>query len=195
MHIFITTLARVFAILGGVALSALIILTCLSVVGRALSSILHSDLVQALAPSVAQGLLGLGIGPIDGDFELVEAGMAFAIFAFLPLCQLHGAHASVDIFTARLPAGANELLRAVIEMIFAVVLIVMAVQLFAGMESKRASGQTTLLLQFPVWWGYALSLPGAMMAALVSMYIALCRIAQWGSGREIMPAHLGQSDE
>ena len=33
------------------------------------------------------------------DYELVEAGVAFAIFAFIPLCQIYGSHATVDIFT------------------------------------------------------------------------------------------------
>jgi hypothetical protein len=42
-------------------------------------------------------------GPVKGDFEVVEAGIAFSIFAFLPICQLHGGHATVDIFTNLMP--------------------------------------------------------------------------------------------
>ena len=44
------------AILGGLVLSALILLICVSIVGRT-----------------------IGIGPINGDYELVEAGIAFSI--------------------------------------------------------------------------------------------------------------------
>lgn len=187
MNKLINKLARLFAIFGGIALSALIVMTCLSILGRSLNSLLHSDFVQGIAPEIARKLISAGIGPINGDFEIVEAGMAFTIFAFLPLCQLSSSHASVDIFTAKLPKRLNQFLLLVIELVFAAVLILIAVKLFAGMESKRNSGQTTLLLQFPVWWGYAASVPGAVAAALVSVYVAVCRLIELFSGKEIIP--------
>ena len=186
MHTFITRLARGFAILGGLVLSAVIVMTCLSIAGRSLGSMLHGDLVQSVAPGPANALLGAGVGPIGGDFELVEAGVAFAIFAFLPLCQLAGAHASVDIFTSRLPLRINRALRTVIEAVFAAVLVLIAVQLFAGMESKRSSGQTSFLLQYPVWWGYLVCVPGAAAAALVSIYVALARLVEAATGRVLL---------
>ena len=151
MHTIVSWVARTFAILGGLVLSALIVLTCLSIVGRAANSMLHGELVQSYMPEFAGVLIGTGVGAINGDFELVEAGMAFEIFAFLPLCQLSGAHASVDVFTARLPLRINAVLRLCIEIVFALTMVLIAVQLFSGMQSKHASGQTTLLLQFPVW--------------------------------------------
>ena len=187
MHAFVTGLARAFAVLGGLVLSALIVMTCLSIAGRALGSALHGDAAQALLPGVADALLAAGVGPIDGDFELVEAGMAFAIFAFLPLCQLEGAHASVDLFTSRLPPGPERALRAAIEVLFAAVLVLIAVQLAAGMSSKRLSGQTTFLLQFPLWWAYAASLAGAVVAALVAVYVASARVVEAASGRALLP--------
>ena len=187
MHAFVERLARVFALLGGLALGALVVLTCLSIVGRSLNSLLHGDVARTLAPGLADALLATGLGPIDGDFELVEAGMAFAIFAFLPLCQLDGAHASVDVFTSRLSPRIERVLRAAIETVFAAVLILIAVQLFAGMQSKRGSGQTTFLLQFPLWWAYAASLAGAVVAASVSVYVALARLIEAVAGRAILP--------
>jgi len=190
MHYFVTKLARGFAILGGLALSVLIVMTCLSIIGRSLNSFLHGDFLQGFAPSLASALLDFGVGPINGDFELVEAGMAFTIFAFLPLCQLNGAHASVDIFTAKLPLRINRLLRLVIEIVFAAVLVLIAVKLFAGMESKRSSGQTTLLLQYPVWWGYVISVPGAVAAALVALHIALSRFIEVITGRVVLQPEL-----
>ena len=190
MHTLIDRLARIFAQIGGGVLAVLIVLTCLSVLGRSLNGILHSDWVEAVAPNLANWLLGLGIGPINGDFELVEAGMAFAIFAFLPICQLHGAHAKVDIFTSALPARFNRWLIAVIDLVFALVLLLIAAQLFQGMESKRSSGQTTFLLEFPIWWAYGLSLLGAIVAAGVAVYVALMRIAEIALGRAILPASL-----
>lgn len=191
MNAMMDRLARLFAQLGGLVLLVLIIVTCLSIAGRSMNSVLHSDALQTTVPGIANWLLATGVGPINGDFELVEAGMAFAIFAFLPLCQLNGAHASVDIFTSSLPLRANRLLRTVIEVIFAAVLVLIAWQLFQGMESKRASGQTTLLLQFPVWWAYACSLTGAVVAALISVYVAALRVIEVATGQKVLPPELG----
>ena len=189
MYFYIERLARLFALLGGLVLSVLIVLTCLSVVGRSLNGLLHTASVQAFGPWV-DALLDLGIGPINGDFELVEAGMAFAIFAFLPLCQLNGAHASVDIFTAALPQRAKLMLRTLIDIVFAAVLVLIAWQLFEGLLSKRSSGQTTFLLEFPVWWGYAFSLSGAGVAALVSVYVACMHVAECVTGQRVLPQEM-----
>jgi TRAP-type C4-dicarboxylate transport system permease small subunit len=156
-------LSRFMAVLGGLVLTALILLTCASVLGRA-----------------------VGLGPVTGDFEIVEAGIAFAIFAFLPLTQVSAAHAAVDVFTAYLPPGANRVLRMLWEVLLAAALIVIAVQLGQGLQSKVRSGQTTLLLQFPVWWSYAASLVAAGIAAAVGCIVAGVRIAEAVGGRVIL---------
>lgn len=191
MYRFFDRVARLFAQLGGLVLSVLILLTCLSIAGRLLNGLLHSEWLSSAFPSISETGLALGIGPINGDFELVEAGMAFAIFAFLPLCQLRGAHATVDIFTSNLSPGSNRVLSAVIDTLFAAVLLLIAWQLFEGTLSKRNSGQTTFLLEFPLWWAYAMSLTGAVVAAALSVFIAVMRITELVTGRRILPAELG----
>ena len=180
-------LARGFALLGGAALSFLILLTCVSIAGRSLNSFFHSDWSQAKIPELANFLIDLGVGPVNGDFELVEAGMVFAVFAFLPLCQWHGAHAKVTIFTSKFPVRAQRLLVATIECVFALALIVIAVQLFEGTQSKRNSGQVTFLLEFPLWWSYALGLSAAMVAALVASVLAGTRVMELFTGRTLLP--------
>lgn len=191
MHSFIVKLARLFALLGGAVLTALIVLVCLSIVGRSLNSVLNGDLVQSILPGLANLLLATGVGPINGDFELVEAGMAFVIFAFLPLCHINGAHAAVDIFTAKLPLGANRFLRMTIEIVFAAILVIIAYQLFLGMLSKQSSGQTTLLLQFPIWWAYVFSAVGAIVAAVVAIYVAAMRTFEFKTGETYLPDDMG----
>lgn len=187
MYPIIYKISRAMAYLGGVMLTFLIILTTLSIIGRSLNGVLHSDAVVAFMPDLARWLIDIGIGPINGDFELIEAGVAFSIFAFLPLCQLTGGHASVDIFTSRLSPRADRILQMLIDVLFAAVLVLIAVQLFAGMQSKLNSGQTSLLLQFPVWWGYALCMLGAATGAFVSVYIAVLRIASAATGQDYLP--------
>ena len=190
MHAFFLRLSRLMAVLGGVMLSALILLTCASILGRMLNGWLHGDLAQTWFPGAAETLLALGVGPIMGDFELTEAGMAFAIFAFLPYTQLTGGHADVDIFTDRMGPRVNRLLTPLIAVVFAAVLVLIAWQLGAGTWSKYRTGQTTFLIQFPIWWAYALSLLGAVVAAVVGVYVAAARVVEAVTGRTVLPARM-----
>ena len=91
------------ALLGGTVLCLLVLMVCISIAGRALGDLAHDGWLAG----AGDWLISLGVGPILGDFELVEAGMAFTIFAFLPLCQVTASHASVDIFFATLPTSAD----------------------------------------------------------------------------------------
>lgn len=183
MHKIMTALARTMAILGGIVLTALIVLTCVSIIGRLLNGFFHGEFMERVAPGFARWALDMGIGPVNGDFELVEAGVAFAIFAFIPLCQITAGHASVDIFTDRMPASVNRFLRMVTDSVFAAVLVLIAWKLFDGMMSKMGYGETTFLLQFPVWWAYAASLVGAVLAAIVGIYIAVIRVYEFFTGK------------
>ena len=190
MHNLATRAARFMAICGGLVLALLILLICISVVGRSLNGVLHGWIGTAL-PAVSAWLLQAGVGPINGDFELVEAGVAFSIFSFLPLCQISGGHASVDIFTSKLPRGVNRGLQMVIDTVFAIALIIMAYQLYKGMLSKLSYGDTTFLLQFPIWWAYAASLVGAVMAAMISVYVACVRVMELATGQDVITDETG----
>ncbi|MEM1074150.1 MAG: TRAP transporter small permease [Pseudomonadota bacterium] len=187
MYGMIDRLARAFALLGGAVLSALVLLTCLSIAGRLINTVLHGGFAQTAMPGLADALLAAGVGPINGDFELVEAGMAFAIFAFLPLCQLKGAHASVDVFANRFRPLAHRVLSMIIDLTFAAILILIAWQLFLGLLSKMNSGQTTFLLEFPLWWAYAFSLSGALVAACVAAFVAAIRVVELMRDVDILP--------
>ncbi len=164
-------------------LAALILLTCVSIIGRQLNGFFHWDLIRSIAPGFSAWALGTGVGPVNGDFEIVESGMAFAIFAFLPFCQITAGHASVDILVNFFPVWVNRILRAVVEVIFAAVLVLIARQLYEGMLSKIGNGETTLLLQYPVWWAYAASFVASVAAAIVGVYMACIRVLEAVTGR------------
>lgn len=183
LHKTMTALARLMAIIGGAVLTVLILLTCVSIAGRLLNGMFHGDLLTGLAPEFSRWMIDIGVGPVNGDYELVESGVAFAIFAFIPLCQITAGHASVDVFANMFPARLNRILRAVIEVVFAGVLVLIAVQLFQGMLSKLHNGETSFLLEYPVWWAYAASLVGAIVAAIVGVYMAGVRILEALTGR------------
>ena len=72
MHIFMMRLARIMAMIGGAVLTLLIFLTCISIVGRLLNGVFHGDTMEALAPQFS-AWMAARVGPVNGDFELVEA--------------------------------------------------------------------------------------------------------------------------
>jgi TRAP-type C4-dicarboxylate transport system permease small subunit len=161
-----TGLARGLAIIGGLALVAITVITVVSITGR--------------------GLTAFGLKPVPGDFELVEAGTAFAVFAFLPWCQLTRGHATVDVFTSFLSARANRVIDVVAEFVMTAVVILIAVQLWHGMWDKVRYNETTFILQFPVWWGFAAAMVAASVGVVVSLYVLVVRVQEFRQGRTIL---------
>lgn len=165
--------ARALAALGGVVLAGLIVMVCVSILGRALNTVLYALIDMGALAGLAQRLLDLGVSAVRGDFELVEAGMAFCIFAFLPYCQITKGHAAVDVLTPALPKSLRRGSDLVIACAFALALVVIAMQLNEGLARKMRSGQSTILLGLPIWWAYAACLLGAVSAAATASVIAL----------------------
>ena len=193
MQRMILGLARLMALLGGIVLVGLVLLTCVSVLGRGGNTLGHSGLIEAMAPALGQALIATGIGPVKGDFEIVEAGIAFAVFAFLPWCQIRQGHATVDVFTAFLSERANRIIITFWDVLFALVLVLLAWRLYDGMIGKVRNGETTFLLQFPIWWAYAASFFASVVAALVGAWVALVRLAGLVTGRHLLPAGGGSA--
>lgn len=128
----------------------LVVLTCVSILGRS--------------------LIFAGLGPIPGDFELVELGVAFAVFAFLPWCQYKGGHARVDLLRRFLGGRITWLTDVLGDLLMAAVAVVIAWRLFDGTVDKFEHAETTFILQLPLGWGYAVCLPGAFAFAFVSVF-------------------------
>jgi TRAP-type C4-dicarboxylate transport system permease small subunit len=191
MHRALLLLSRLMAILGGIMLSALIVLTVFNIVMRLLDRLFHWMVEADTMAGLGQWMIDAGVGPILGTFELIEAGVAFVIFAFLPICQITGGHATVDIFTSAMSERKNRVLRGITEVVFAGVMVLIAVQLFGGLLTKYNSGQTTLELQLPVWYSYAIGFVGAALTAVVAVYLAIVRVIEMVSGRMILPPDLG----
>ena len=111
---------------------------------------MHSDFATSLLGSLAQKIIDLGVGEINGNYEILEAGVAFAIFSFFPICQLYNNHATVDIFTSALPARALRFLRAFWEVVLSVTIIFVTWRLYEGMQRYIGNGETTFFLQMPM---------------------------------------------
>ena len=167
MYRVMSGLAHGIAVIGGLVLLAIIIMTCVSLLGRE-----------------------TGLGEITGNYEILEAGVAFAIFSFFPICQLYGGHATVDVFTSGLGPRALRWLAAFWEVILSAIIVFLAWRLFGGLERYWNNGETTLFLQFPVWWAYGASFSAACIAGIVAVYCAAVRVLEAATGRAILPAEV-----
>lgn len=148
-------LAKLFAYLGGAVLIVLIVVTCISISGR------------ALVP------FDIGLGPIRGIYDITEIGMAAAIFAFMPLAQFNESHAKVDLFLSVMPPLLDRSLDLLFNIAMTVAAAVLAWRLYLGMQDKLNFGETTLIAQIPVWQGYAASLVGAVGFVLIAAFTVL----------------------
>lgn len=149
----VRSLAAVLAILGGLVLVAVILTTVASVSGRA--------------------LLWMGLGPIRGDFELVELGTGFAVFSFLPWVQINRQHASVEILTMHLGETANRLIDLASDVLMLAIAVLLTWKHWNGTLDKLAYGETTFIIQYPIWWAYASGLLGAFGFVLVSFWCVI----------------------
>lgn len=181
--------AWLMAVIGGAVLGILILMMCISIIGREASDILHSEWVRSTMPGFAQSLLDAGVGPVFGDYEFLVAGLAFSIFCFIGWCQITGGHATVDVFTAGLSDRKRRWLQMVIDVVFAVALVLIAIQLYDGMNTQMRRRSTTFLLQYPLWYNYALALGPAILSAAIGVYMAGVRIAEAMLNRTLVTVH------
>ncbi|HDZ82168.1 MAG TPA: TRAP transporter small permease [Roseobacter sp.] len=184
-------LAVFTALIGGLVLLTLVLMTTASIIGRFINGMLHGDFFQGALNTLSQAVLDLGIGEINGNYELLEAGVAFAIFSFLPICQFYGSHASVDVFTAFLSRRTNRWIIAFWEVILTAVTLLIIWRLYEGMQRYIGNGETTLFLQFPVWWAYAASFVSGIVACIVAVYCAAIRIVEAVRDESILPREQG----
>lgn len=161
--------ARLLAYAGGFVLVLLAAMTVVSTIGRAFVG------------------LQIGLGPIPGDFELVEAGTAVAIFCFMSWCQLNQGHVTVDIFADFAPKRVNQFLVLIGNALVFLVAFVIVWRLWMGFGEqvtwfdqslrdmlgfgyKPFTNNTTYILGMPIWYGYFLSLIGAFFFTIISLF-------------------------
>ena len=168
-------IGRRMAYFGGIILAVIAVVTVASIIGRA--------------------LLPFGLGPIKGDFEIVEIGCAIAVFSFLPLAQLRRAHVTVDIFVSALPARARAFLGLLGDTLIAIAAFIILWRLWLGFGEKFPYGSEPLRaflgfgpkpffaemsyeLEIPMWIPFGLCLIGAFLFFVTSLY-TVWRALNW----------------
>jgi TRAP-type C4-dicarboxylate transport system permease small subunit len=142
-------LAQACAILAGMLLTAITLMTCASLVGR--------------------NTVGITLA---GDFELTGVAAGAAIALFLPWCQVRRGNIIVDFFTARASTTTNRLLDRVGALLLALVMLLMAWRTLLGGLNAYDTHSGTMMLGFPEWVVYACIVPPLVLTGLIGLWQA-----------------------
>lgn len=135
-------------------------------------------LLLVVAMNVASVLGMIVWKPFPGDFEMTQVGVAVAVFAFLPYCQLTDANVTADIFTARASPRTLALLRGLASLIAMGFAAILLWRMYAGMLDQKAYDYTTAIVQFPIWLAF---LPILVSLALLVAASALTLVQSVGT--------------
>lgn len=143
-------LAKTCAVLAGVLLTGITLMTCVSLIGRNTTG-----------------------WTIVGDFELSGSAAGAAIALFMPWCQVRRANIIVDFFTAKASEATNRRLDRLGALVLAVCMGLLAWRSGIGGINAWKSGTGSMMLGFPEWTVYALMVPALALTAVIGLVQAL----------------------
>ena len=146
----LTTLSRLCAILAGLLLTGITLMTCYSLIGR--------------------NTIG---STITGDFELTGVATGAAIALFMPLCQLKRGNIIVDFFTAKASDATNAQLDRLGALMLAATFVLLSWRTWLGGLSAYETQSGTMMLGFPEWIVYAAMIPPFILTAVIALAQAL----------------------
>ena len=94
--------------------------------------------------------------------------MSLAGAAFGPRDPTSG-HIAVELFTLRASEGTRAWLDRAGAFLMAVMFLVIAWRIGVGTLELYRNGGSSMLVRFPMWVGYALTIPGVLVAALIAL--------------------------
>jgi TRAP-type C4-dicarboxylate transport system permease small subunit len=139
-------LAKLSAILSGVLMSLITLMTCASIIGR-----------EFLGKTV------------PGDFELVGLATGAAVGLFMPLCQLKNGNIIVDFFTARAPQNVNAGLDRLGALTLGLCFALLTWRSALGGLNAWDTHSGTMLLGVPEWIAYATMVPGFALTTVIAL--------------------------
>ena len=138
--------ARLCSILGGLVMTALMLMTCYSLISR---NVFDTALI--------------------GDFELTGVGAGAAIALFMPLCQLKHENIIVDFFTANRSAAFNFRLDRLGDLLMMVIFALLAWRCTAAAINAVDTMGASMLLGFPDWIVFtSMAIPFAITALIAA---------------------------
>jgi TRAP-type C4-dicarboxylate transport system permease small subunit len=146
----LTTLSRLCAILAGLLLTAITLMTCYSLIGRNTTG-----------------------ATISGDFELTGVATGAAIALFMPLCQLKRGNIIVDFFTAKASEATNAQLDRLGALFMSATFVLLSWRTTLGGLSAYETQSGTMMLGFPEWVVYAAMVPPFILTAVIALTQAI----------------------
>lgn len=138
-------LAKLCAILAGVLLTVITLMTCISLIGR-----------NTIGATLA------------GDFELTGVATGAAIALFMPWCQIRRGNIIVDFFTAKASAQTNASLDRLGALLLALTFCLLAWRTTVGGINAYATQSGTMMLGFPEWIIYVSMVPAFVLTAIIA---------------------------
>ena len=143
-------LAKACAVLAGVLLTGITLMTCVSLIGRNTTG-----------------------WTIVGDFELSGSAAGAAIALFMPWCQVRRANIIVDFFTAKASEATNRGLDRLGALLLAVCMALLAWRSGIGGVSAWNTNAGSMMLGFPEWIVYVLMVPPLALTAVIGLLQAV----------------------
>ena len=138
--------AQFCAILAGVVLTFITLMTCASLIGR--------------------NTIGITLA---GDFELTGVAAGAAIGLFLPLCQLRRGNIIVDFFTAKASSQTNALLDRFGALLMGLAKALLAWRTAIGGLNAFSTKSSSMMLGFPEWIVFAFIVPPLVLTAVIAL--------------------------
>ena len=146
----LTTLSRLCAILAGMLLTGITLMTCYSLIGRNTTGV-----------------------TISGDFELTGVATGAAIALFMPLCQLKRGNLIVDFFTAKVSDRTNAQLDRFGALMLSATFALLSWRTSLGGLSAYETQSGTMMLGFPEWIVYVAMVPPFILTAVIALAQAI----------------------
>ncbi len=140
------SLAKASAILAGLLMTVITLMTCVSLIGR-----------NTTGTTLA------------GDFELTGVAAGAAIALFMPWCQLRRGNIIVDFFTAKASERTNAALDRFGALLLGLVFALLAWRTTMGGLNAWSSQSGTMMLGFPEWVVYAAMVPPFILTTCIAL--------------------------
>ncbi len=144
------TLARLMAIVGGLVFVGLVLMSVISIVGR--------KTVGFVVP---------------GDVEVLQMLAACASASFFPYCHLLHGDIKVDFFTQKMKQKTLWIIDAFGSLLVGLFGALVAWRSWAGAMTVKESGETSMILVWPVWIPQAFMVPGFALLAVAGIYLCV----------------------
>lgn len=137
-------------LVGGFLMSALTVMTVVSVIGRYLFN-----------------------SPIQGDYEMVTMGTAISVFLFLPYCHLQRGNVVVDLFLSWAPRKVQTFLDGASGLLLAAIAGILAWRMIHGGLDMHRYGEVSYILALPIWPIFPLAVLALGLLSATCLYTAI----------------------